>query len=316
MVNALATIRAVLPPASQTAFDALFRPRGAWLVDLHDAALDAARRRIPNASWEATRPALAAAGLLPSDLPPDAALLPLAVYRLAVLRARDSAAYEAARERLALGGQEPARITGALLDGYREAAPWQGQAVAFLLTAPWVDAGGAHTSLAGLVAAAWGRPDLAVPVIRPRFFGYPEAVPRVGTPGAVVDRLVAPENWAAEQWVARHGAAGRAGPAPTARPRPRDQRDARGWRALDPDQRGPRGRGHARRLPRGHQRNHRGSRHAAALRGGHRRARVAAPADGGVSLLARNGRRRAARTASASGICPPISSWPRDSPNG
>lgn len=208
MTAVLAGIRTVLPAASQAAFDALFRPRGAWLVDLHDAALDAARRRIPNASWEGARPALAAAGLLPSDLPPGAALLPFAVYRLAVLRARDSAAYEAARERLLLGGQEPARVTGALLDGYREAAPWQGQAVAFLLTAPWVDAGAARTSLAALVAAAWGRPDLAIPLIRPRFFGYPEAVPRIGTPAAVVERLVVPENWAAEQWAARHGAAG------------------------------------------------------------------------------------------------------------
>ena len=208
MTSALTAIRATLPAASQAAFDALFRPRGAWLVDLHDAALDIARRRIPNASWEAARPALAAAGLLPSDIPPDAALLPYAVYRLAVLRARDSAAYETARERLPLGGQESARVTGALLDGYREAAPWQGQAVAFLLTAPWVDARGGHTSLAGLVAAAWGRPDLAVPVIRPRFFGYPEAVPRVGTPASVVGRWVVPENWAGEQWVARHGASG------------------------------------------------------------------------------------------------------------
>ncbi len=208
MTATLTSIRASLPAASQASFDALFRPRGAWLVDLHDAALDAARRRIPNASWESARPALAAASLLPSDLPPDAALLQYAVYRLAVLRARDSAAYEGARERLALGGQEPARVTGALLDGYREAAPWQGQAVAFLLTAPWVEAGGVRTSPAGLVAAAWGRTDLAVPVIRPRFFGYPEAVPRVGTPGAVVERLVVPENWAAEQWMTRHGTAG------------------------------------------------------------------------------------------------------------
>ena len=207
MVRALTIIRADLSPASQSAFDALFRPYGAWRVDLHAAALDIARRRSRTLSWEDARPALAAAGLLPSDLPPGTDVLPLALYRLATLRERDSSAYEVARERLALGGQSSAQMTGILLDGYREAATWQGEALAFLLSSDWVRDAGRRTSPAALVRATWGRPDLAVPAIRPRFFGYPEAVPRVGTPASVVEKIVVPENWAGEQWALNHGRA-------------------------------------------------------------------------------------------------------------
>jgi hypothetical protein len=208
MVRALTTIRADLPPASRPPFDALFRPRGAWLVDLHDAALDAARRANRSAAWEDARPALAAAGLLPSDLPPGTAVLPLALYRLAVLRERDTMAYQAARERLPLGGQSSARTAELLLDGYRDAALWQAQALSFLLTADWVTDAGVRTSPAALVGAAWGRADLTMPAIRPRYFGYPEAVPRVGTPGSAIARIVVPENWAAEQWALRRGPGG------------------------------------------------------------------------------------------------------------
>ncbi len=208
MVRTLTAIRAALPPAAQPAFDALFRPRGPWLVDLHDAALDAARLRSKRVTWEDARPALAAAGRLPPDLPPETSAIPLALYRLAVLRERDSAAYQSARNHLALGGQASAQMTEFLLDGYRDAAPWQGKAVTFLLTAEWVGDAGARTSPAVLVGLAWGRADLAVPVIRPRYFGYPEAVPRVATPAAVVARIVTSENWAAEQWALRRGPAG------------------------------------------------------------------------------------------------------------
>jgi hypothetical protein len=208
MIRALSDIRAALRPASQPEFDALFRPFGAWRVDLHDAALEIARRRSRTLSWEDTRPALAAAGLLPAGQPPGTELLPLALYRLATLRERDSAAYEVARERLSLGGQPSAESTGILLDAYRAAASWQGQALTFLLTADWVTDAAGRTSPAALVRGAWGRSDQAVPAIRPRFFGYPEAVPRVGTPGSVVGKIVVPENWAGEQWALSHGPAG------------------------------------------------------------------------------------------------------------
>ncbi len=206
MVRTLSAIRTDLSAAERQRFDALFRPRGEWLVDLHAAALDGARRRFRTLTWEDTRPALAAAGLLPATVPPSASVVPLALYRLAVLRARDSAAYQAARERLARGGQPAAQQAEAVVDGYRDAASWQGQAVSFLLSANWVRVEGRLTSPAGLMRAAWGRPDLPVPAIRPRYFGIPEAVPRVGIPDEAVGRLVIAENWAAEEWVRRRGA--------------------------------------------------------------------------------------------------------------
>lgn len=210
MIRALSAIRADLSPVSQSEFDALFRPLGSWRVDLHDAALEIARRRSRTRplSWEDARPALAAAGLLPAGQPPGTDVLPLALYRLATLRERDSAAYEVARERLSLGGQPSAESTGILLDAYRAAATWQGQALAFLLTADWVTDAAGRTSPAALVRAAWGQPGQPIPAIRPRFFGYPEAVPRVGTPGSVVGKVVVPENWAGEQWALSHGPTG------------------------------------------------------------------------------------------------------------
>ncbi len=206
LVRALEAIRADLPPGERPQFDALFRPRGEWLVDLHAAALDAARHRFRSATWEDAEPALAGSGLLPSNLPAGASIIPIALYRLAVLRERDSLAFEAARDRLQRGGDASARVTDALLDGYRDAAPWQGQAVAFLLSANWVQDARGRTSLAGLMRAAWDDPDLPIPAIRPRFFGIPEAIPRVGIPGEAVRRMVVPENWAAEQWAAFRGA--------------------------------------------------------------------------------------------------------------
>jgi hypothetical protein len=98
-------------------------------------------------------------------------------------------------------------MTVALLDGYREGAAWQARALTFLLSANWVQGSRGLTSPAGLVRMALGRPDLPIPVIRPRFFGIPDAVPQVGVPPDVIRRVVAPENWTAEQWVAYRGPA-------------------------------------------------------------------------------------------------------------
>ena len=207
LVRALTAVRAGLPTADQRRFDAIFRPRGTWLVDLHAAALDAAQRRARTLSWEDARPALSAAGLLPATFPAGVAAVPLALYRLAVLRERDSTTYQGARERLNAAGGPSAQATEILLDGYRDAAVWQGQAVAFLVAAEWVDDGGHRTSPAGLMRAAWGRPDLPIPEVRPRFFGIPEAVPRVGIPGPAVRRIVIPENWTGAQWTERRGPA-------------------------------------------------------------------------------------------------------------
>jgi len=205
MTRALTGIRARLVREEQSGFDALFRPRGAWVLDLYDAALAVARDHYRTLGWEDARPALAAAGLLPANQPPGTALVPLAVYRLAVLREQDSAGYEAARERLSRGGRSAAEATEALVYGVRAAAAWQVQAVTFLLTAGWVEAGNRRVSPAAIVREAWGRDTLAVPAIEPYFFGYPDAVPSVGVPAATARRLVVPENWAGEQWLEARG---------------------------------------------------------------------------------------------------------------
>jgi len=208
LTAAMTAVRAELPAASQRQFDAIFRPRGAWLLDAHDVALATARHKLRDASWEGARPAVVSAGLVPANLPPGAAAIPLALYRVAALRERDSSGFEAARERLALGGGPSAQMAEAILDGYRDAALWQGQALEFLLTAEWVRTPGGRTSPAGLVRAAWARPDLPVPSIQPRYFGYPDAVPRVATPPSLVARIVAPENWSGAEWARQRGAAG------------------------------------------------------------------------------------------------------------
>lgn len=207
MIGALGAIREAMPPGSQASFDALFRPRGVWVVDLHDASLHVARQRFRGLTWESATPALAAAGLLPGNLPPGTAAVPLALYRLATLRERDSAAYQAGRDRLSRGGQASRQAVEALVDGYRAAAPWQAQAVGLLLNSEWVSVPGGRRSPAMLVAAAWDRADLATPAIRATFFGYPEAVPSVGVPPDVIPRLVLPENWAGEQWMRHRGPA-------------------------------------------------------------------------------------------------------------
>lgn len=204
--RALAAIRERLAPAERARFDALFRPRGAWLVDLHDAALDAARQARP-VTWADALPALDAAGLLPSDQPPGTALVPLALYRATWLRQRDSAAYGAARQALARTAGASARSAEALLDGYLRAGEWQAQAVRFLLAAAWVPSGGTVTSPHALLRRQWALDSINLPDVHPRYFGYPQAVPRVAMPDTVVSRLVRPENWSGRQWVEHRGSA-------------------------------------------------------------------------------------------------------------
>jgi hypothetical protein len=207
LIEAFVAIRVRLPAGERTRFDAIFRPRGEWLVDVHAAALSEARQRIRRITWEDARPALASAGLLPTDLPRGAAVIPTALYRMAVLRTQDSLAFQAARDRLSRGGSASAQMTSALLDGYRAGADWQAEALAFLLGASWVEGSAGLTSPAGLMREAQGRPDLPMPAIRPRYFGIPEAVPRVGVPAEAVGRIVTAENWAAEEWSEYRGAA-------------------------------------------------------------------------------------------------------------
>ena len=58
--STLESIRSAIPSERVRArFDRIFRPRGAWIVDLHDAAFAWARSRASSITWEAARPALA-----------------------------------------------------------------------------------------------------------------------------------------------------------------------------------------------------------------------------------------------------------------
>ena len=203
---AMAAVRTELPAAAAPQFDAIFRPRGAWLLDAHDVALATARRKFRDASWEGARPAVEAPGSracqpAARDRRRSAGALP----RGGASRARQRGLRGGARVAWPSAAAASAQMAEAILDGYRDAALWQGQALEFLLSAEWVRTPGGRTSPAALVRAAWGRPDLAVPSHPAPLLRLPDAVPRVATPPSLVARIVAAENWSAEEW-ARRGA--------------------------------------------------------------------------------------------------------------
>jgi hypothetical protein len=204
--STLAAIRSVLPSDTVRArFDRIFRPRGAWIVDLHDAALAWARSRVPGVSWEAARGALARAHWLPSehDLEPEA--VPRALYGLTVLAATDSAAFAAAKASLSDADSASALAALALLTGYTQAQQWYADALEFFLRERWVpDQGG--RSIQDYVRREWRdlySPDFDAPLprIETRWFGYPQAVPRYGVPTALFSRLVRPDNSGASEWL-------------------------------------------------------------------------------------------------------------------
>jgi hypothetical protein len=47
--------------------------------------------------------------------------------------------------------------------------------------------------------------DLSIPEVQPRWFGYPQAVPRYGVPAALVRQLIVPDNPSGSAWLARYG---------------------------------------------------------------------------------------------------------------
>jgi hypothetical protein len=210
----LRTIRAAIPSDTTRArFDRIFRPRGEWIVDLHDAALAWARIRVPGLNLGAARKALRAAHWLDADdsSPDDEALL-RAFYGLAVLAASDSSAFAAAQANLARGDSSSAEAVSALLTGYTEAQRWYTSALEFFLRQPWIPMG-AGLSIRDLVQAEW-RPVLGIgeelqpPFIETRWFGRPQAVPQYGIPPALFRHLVAAENPAAEEWLRENGEPG------------------------------------------------------------------------------------------------------------
>jgi hypothetical protein len=210
----LAAIRATIPgDSARVRFDHLFRPRGEWVVDLHDAALAWARGRAPQIGWETVRKALAAAHWLDSSDSLTEEGVPRALYGLTVLAATDSTAFRAARADLWRADSVSATAVLLLLTGYAESQNWVMDALGFFLTQPWIPDGGRGRSLADHVQDDWRRvggssTGQALPDIRARFFGYPQAVPHYGVPPALFQRLVRADNANATKWLEEHGEAG------------------------------------------------------------------------------------------------------------
>jgi hypothetical protein len=209
----LAAIRTTLPgDSTRTRFDHLFRPGGDWVVDLHDAALAWARRRTPQIGWETVRRALADAHWLDTRDSLAVEAVPRALYGLTVLAATDSAAFRAARSDLWRADSAAAAAVLLLLAGYAESQNWVVDALRFFLTQPWIPDGARGRSLADYVRDDWrrvGSPTAAqaLPEIRPRLFGYPQAVPHYGVPPALFRRLIRADNPSARNWLERHGEA-------------------------------------------------------------------------------------------------------------
>ncbi|HEU4700250.1 MAG TPA: hypothetical protein VFS40_13785 [Gemmatimonadales bacterium] len=200
-------VAAQLPePRARAQFDRLFRPRGAWLVDLHDAALLAARRRVPDASWARAARPLVATGWLPRAAAADSGAIALSLYRLTAFASQDTAGYRRLESELVRADAAGAATVVALLAGYVEATAWYTEALGFFLDAPWLaDSAARGRSLGDLMREFWGDDTLRAPRLRTAFFGYPQGLPQFGTPDALADRLVVPENDAARRWLARHG---------------------------------------------------------------------------------------------------------------
>ena len=211
----LSSIRAAIPgDTARQRFDRLFRPRGEWVVDLHDAALHWARTRAPGLQLASARPALVAVRWLdPKDsLAPEA--VPRALYGLSLLAASDTSALNAVSTEMWRADPASATVVKLLLLGYRESHRWYTDAVGFFLTQPWVPDSARGHSLVDLVGSDWRRvagsdfPPPQPPEIQARLFGHPQAVPHYGVPAALFRRLVVAENRMARTWLERYGETG------------------------------------------------------------------------------------------------------------
>ncbi len=211
----LSSIRATIPgDTARLKFDRLFRPKGEWVVDLHDAALHWARNRAASLQLASARPALVAVRWLdPKDsLAPEA--IPRALYGLSLLSVADSSALSAVSAEMWRADPASAAVVKLLLLGYRESHRWYTDAVRFFLTQPWVPDGAQGQSLVDLVGRDWRRvagSDLSAnqpPEIQARLFGHPQAVPHYGVPPALFRRLVVAENRMAQAWLERYGETG------------------------------------------------------------------------------------------------------------
>jgi hypothetical protein len=209
----LTAIRSTIPgDTARRRFDHLFRPRGEWIVDLHDAALAWARTRAPEIGWGAARGSLVAARWIDPAESLRVEAVPRALYRLTVLAAADSAGFNRVRADLGRADSASAAAVLLLLTGYVESQKWYTDVLEFFLNQRWVPDGGGGRSLADYVRDDWQRHGTAaskdvfpIPEVRTRLFGYPQAVPHYGVPPALFHRLVAADNESARQWLERHG---------------------------------------------------------------------------------------------------------------
>ena len=211
----LESIRRDIPSDTTRArFDRLFRPRGEWIADLHDAALAWAHQRAPGVTWKTVRPALAATHRIPANangMDDEATLR--ALYSLAILAGTDSAGFAGARAALVRADSASAAAVVLLLQGYAEGRRWYTEALDFFLRQPWISGGGSPQSLEALIRNAWGPalgPDFEpeLPAVEARWFGYPQAVPRYGVPPALFALVLRPDNPAGMEWLRHQGQAG------------------------------------------------------------------------------------------------------------
>ena len=203
----LEKIRAQIPSAAtRTAFDRIFRPRGTWLVDVHDAALAFAQAASPRTSFADARIALTTVGWLSPDSAGTDDQVMAALYRLHGLMNTDSALVNSLLDGMQRADPLHASPAIFLFRAYDAADQWHTTALRFLLAAPWIGGDGA-TSIAGMMRASWGD-SLPMPVIESRYFGSPQAVPRYGVPAPLFGRLVRADNWSAARWLERHHEAG------------------------------------------------------------------------------------------------------------
>jgi hypothetical protein len=200
----LEKIRAQIPtPAVRSRFDRIFRPRGTWLVDVHDAVLVFARAASPSVNFADAASALRSVGWLPDSAVSDARVM-AALYRLRGLSESDTSLVNSLLDAMQRADPQHAGSALLLFNAYDAAFRWHSVALQFLLDAPWIGGGG-PASLAARMRASWGD-SLPLPAIESRYFGSPQAVPRYGVPAPLFHRLVRADNWSADRWLERHQA--------------------------------------------------------------------------------------------------------------
>ncbi|HET6779083.1 MAG TPA: hypothetical protein VFH26_09360, partial [Gemmatimonadales bacterium] len=195
-------------------FDRIFRSRGNWIVDLHDAALEWAQFRSPGLTWSKARPALTAVRWLDPKDSLTSEAVPRAIYGLMLLATTDSAALAVIKSDMIKADTVSAAAVRLLLAGYADRRRWYADALGFFVSQRWIPDGSEGQSLTGLVHREWRlltndsiSAGLKIPAIRTHAFGYPQAVPQYGVPAALFRRLITPENGPARLWLQRHGQA-------------------------------------------------------------------------------------------------------------